>query len=255
VKLGQRIWTLWQLRPWVIGSALLALLVSVWSVANISLLPPRLTPRALEMATATTHVIVDTPVSTVLDLRQTSDDISALTQRAVLLGNVIADGPVAAAIAQRAHVSASVLEVTPPLTPAQPVPLAGASNNSVTDLVKTTDQYRLSINVNPTVPMLDIYAEAPTASSAAILANAAVDELRQYLATLAVEQHIPPRDQTRLLQLGPARGAVINDGIQLQVAIFAFALTFFLACATVICISRLRRGWQMASLADQRASV
>lgn len=248
-------WTLWQLRPWVLASALLALIVAVWSVDKISLLPPRLTPRDLEMATATTHVIVDTPVSTVLDLRQNSDDIEALTQRAVLLGNVIANGRVAAAIAQSAHVPVNVLQVTPPLTPAQAVPLAGASNNSVTDIAKSTNQYRISINVNPTVPMLDIYTEAPTATSATVLANASVNELRAYLATLAVEQHIPAADQTRLLQLGRAQGAVINHGIEWQVAVFAFALTFALACATVIFTSRIRRGWRMASIAEPRAGV
>jgi hypothetical protein len=255
MKLGQRIWKLWQLRPWVFGSALLALTAAVWSVANISLVPPRLEPRALEMATATTHVIVDTPKSSVLDLRESTDDLQAMTQRAVLLGNVMANRPVAAAIARLAHVPASVLHVTPPLTPAQALPLAGSANNSVSDIAKSTAQYRLSIGVNPTVPMLDIYAQAPTATSAAALANASVDALRAYLAALAAQQHTPSGAQVRLLQLGRAQGAVINHGIQWQVALFAFTLTFALACATVIFFSRIRRGWRMAALAEQRTGL
>jgi hypothetical protein len=253
VKLGKRIWTLWQLRPWVAGATLLALVVAVWSVAKISLVPPGLQSRDLEMATAATHVVVDTPKSTVLDLRQNTDDLQALNQRAVLLGNVIANGPVAAAIARRAGVPISVLQVTPPLTPTQLLPQAGSANNSVSDIVKSTNQYRLSINVNPTVPMLDIYAQAPNATSAAVLANAAVDSLRDYLATVAVEQHTPPADQVRLLQLGRAQGAVINGGIRWQVAVFAFALTFALACATVIFVTRIRRGWAAAAFAEQQA--
>jgi hypothetical protein len=255
VKLGKRIWTLWQLRPWVLASALLALIVAVWSVANISLLPPRLTPRDLEMATGTTHVIVDTPRSTVLDLRQNTDDLKALTQRAVLLGNVIANGAVRAAIAHQANVPVDVLQVIPPLTPAQLVPQAGSTNNKVGDIAKSTKQYRLSINVNPTVPMLDIYSQAPTAAGAAVLANAAVDGLRNYLAALAEEQHTPAADQTRLLQLGRAHGAVINHGIQWQVAFLVFGLTFSLACATVIFGSRIRRGWQIRALEEQKAGV
>lgn len=255
MKLGKRIWTLWQLRPWMRASALFALVVAVWSVANISLLPPRLTSRSLEMATATTHVVVDTPRSTVLDLRQNTDDLTALTQRAVLLGNVIASTPVAEAIAERAHVPVNALEVSTPLTPAQALPQAGSANNSVTDLVKSTNRYQLSISVNPTVPMLDIYAEAPKAASAAVLANAAVDGLRAYLTNLAAAQLTPRADQIRLLQLGRASGAVINDGIQWQVAVFAFALAFSLASATVIFISRVRRGWQAAALAGHEAGV
>ena len=73
--------------------------------------------------------------------------------------------------------------------------------------------------------------------------------------TLAAEQHTPPADQIRLLQLGRAQGAVINHGIQWQVAVFAFALTFALACATVIFVTRIRRGWQTAALAEQQTGV
>jgi hypothetical protein len=255
VGLGKRIWTLWRLRPWVAGCALLAVVVAVWSVANISVAPPGLTPRALEMATATTHVVVDTPRSSVLDLRQNTDSLLALTQRAVLLGNVIANGAVRAAIANRANVPVDALQVAPPLTPQQPLPQAGSPNSSVTDIVKSTNQYRLSIQANATVPILDIYAQAPTATSAALLANAAVDALREYLAGLAAVQQTPPQDQIRLLQLGRARGQVINQGIEWQVALLAFALTFSLASATVIFFSRVRRGWRVAALAEQQASV
>ena len=49
------------------------------------------------------------------------------------------------------------------------------------DILKSTDQYRINLKANATVPMLDIYAQTPTAESAAALANAAVDELKAYL--------------------------------------------------------------------------
>ena len=74
--------------PWVLASAGLAILMAVWSVAEIGVIPPRLTPRALEMASATTHVIVDTPRSSILDLRQDTYSLEALRQRTVVLGSV-----------------------------------------------------------------------------------------------------------------------------------------------------------------------
>ena len=61
--------------------------------------------RALEMASATTHVVVDTPKSSVLDVRENTYDFEAMTNRAVLVGNVIANGAVREAIANRAHVA------------------------------------------------------------------------------------------------------------------------------------------------------
>lgn len=255
MSLGKRIWRLWQLRGWVAVVVLLALVAATWSVAKISVLPPKVTPRAIEMATATTHVIVDTPTSSVLDLRQNTDSFQGLTQHAILLGNVIANGAVREAIALRVHVPVDALQVAPPLTPAQPTPTAGAFNNSVSAIAKSTDQYRLSINADPIVPMLDIYAQAPSAASAAALANAAVDCLRQYLSTLAVTEQTPPRDQIRLLQLGQARGGVVNHGIYWQAALLVFALTFGLGCATVILFSRVRHGWQLAKLDDKHAAA
>ena len=254
--LGKRLWTLWQLRPWVIACTLLALIVSIASVAKISLMPPRLSSRSLEIATGTTHVLVDTPKSSALDLRQNTYDFQALTQRAVVLGNLIADGSVRDTIAQRAHIPIDSLQISPPLTPKQPAARVGADNRpSVTDIAKSTDQYRLSIQTDPTVPVLDIYAEAPTAAAATTLANAAVDGMRDYLARLAVVQHTPPTDQIKLLQLGPARGKVINHGIEWQVAFLAFVLTLAVACATAIFLSRVSRGWRTAALADRQASA
>jgi hypothetical protein len=251
VELGKRSWILWRLRPALAASFLLAVIVAVWSVAKISLVPPRLSPRSLEMATATTHVVVDTPKSSVLDLRQNTYDFQALTQRAVLLGNVIADGPVRATIAAQAHVPPEALQVAPPLTPKQPEARVAEGNQpSITDIAKSTDQYRLSIQADPTVPVLDIYAEAPTAAAATTLANAAVEGLRQYLASLASAQKTPPKEQVQLLQLGPAHGRVINHGIEWQVAVLAFVLTFAIACATAIFFSRVKRGWRVAALAD-----
>jgi hypothetical protein len=179
-----------------------------------------------------------------------------LTQRAILLGNVIANGPVREAIAARANVPVEALQVQAPLTPKQPRAQAGSGNRpSITDIAKSSDQYRLSIQANPTVPILDIYAQAPNAQRAAVLANAAVDGLRSYLASLAVTERIPPKDQIRLLQLGHAHGTVINQGIDWQAAFLVFLLTFSFACASTIFLSRIHRGWRVATLADQPAGA
>ena len=255
MKLGKRMWTMWQLKPWLAASAVLALVVAVWSVSSISLVPPGLHSRDLKMATATTHVVVDTPKSSVLDLRQNTYDFQALTQRAVLLGNVMSNGPVRAAIATQAHVPVGALQIAPPLTPKQPRAAVGTGPQpSVSDIARSTKQYKLSIEANPTVPVLDIYAQAPDATTAAALANGSVVALHQYLAQLATTQQTPARDQIRLLALGSATGKVINNGIDFQVAIVVFLLTFAIACAASLFISRIRRGWRSAAMTDERSS-
>jgi hypothetical protein len=253
MALGRRIWHLWQLRPFVAASAVLALVMALWSVYEVSLFPPKLTPRAIEMATATTHVVVDTPTSSVLDLRQNSYDFDAMTQRAIVVGNVMANGTVRESIARRAHVSADRLEITAPFTRKQPRAVATTNPKRPSDVFESTDQYRINIQANPTVPMLDVYAQAPNAKDAATLANAAVDGLGAYLADLGVTQNVPAQDQLRLLQLGRATGTVINKGVDWQLACLVFILTFALACATTIFVARVRRGFRVAQLADEGA--
>jgi hypothetical protein len=256
VGIGIRLRKLWSLRGGVALSLVIASVVAVWSVQSISLSPFRLTPRSLEMATASTHVVVDTPTSAVLDLRQNTYSFEALRNRAVLLGNVIAGSTVRQGIAGRAHVSADALRIQAPLTLEQAAPPPESGNGRHTsDILKSTDQYRLNIQANLSVPMLDIYSQAPTAASAAVLANAAVDELRTYLARLAAIQHTPAPDQIRLLQLGRAQGTVINRGVRWEVFVLAFVLTFAFTCATFLFMARIRAGWRQQALAERAASA
>jgi hypothetical protein len=254
--IGIRLRKLWHLKAGVAVSLALALLAAVWSVEKISLTPPGLTPRSLEMATASTHVLVDTQRSALIDLRQDTFALEGLKNRAVLLGNVIASTSVQAKIARRAHVPAEVLRTQAPLTVAQPSPPVDSQNaRHTTDILKSTDQYRVDIKANPTIPMLDIYAQTPSAKSAAALANASVDELKTYLASVATDQNTPAKDQIRLTQLGRATGVTINAGVKWQAAILAFLVTLAISCASVTFLARVRAGWGQAVLSERGAEA
>jgi hypothetical protein len=251
---GIRMQRLWRLKAGVAVCLAFALVAAVSSLAKISLLPPSLESRSLEMATASTHVVVDTPRSSALDLRQDTYSFEGLRNRAVLLGNVMASLPVREFIAKRANVPVEVLRVAPPLTPELPRARVDPSNQRRTsDILRSNDQYRLSIQADPTVPVLDIYAQTPDRRSAEALANAVVDGLREQLESLAATQRTPQTDRIRLLQLGKARGAVINHSVDWQVAALAFFLTFAASCATLIFLARVREGWRLAALSERPA--
>jgi hypothetical protein len=256
VGIGIRLRTLWRLKVGVLISLGFGLVTAAWSIDRISLFPLRMTPRSIEMATAATHVLVDTPGSISIDLRQDTYSISALTTRAVVLGNVIASTPVETLIARRAHVPAGLLRIDAPLTPQEvSVQVDPQKARRVTDILKSNGQYRLQVSANPEVPMLDIYAQAPTADSAAALANAAVDELEAYVAGLASSERTPAKDQIRLEQLGRASGVVINPGVQYEVAVLACLLTFLASCATIVFVARVRAGWRLAALSERPAGA
>lgn len=219
---------------------------------KVSLLPPSLEPRSLEMASATTEMLVDGPMSTVLDLRQGAGDIEEMTNRAVLIGNVMVSEPVLAFIGRRAGIPPSAIRGQAPLTPDFPRPLSGDNRDPETaDLLRSTDQHRLNIQTNPAVPFIEIFAQAPTAKAAQTLANASVDGLRDYLAHVARRQGTPPDAQVTLTQLGRARGTVVNGGIRSQLAILAFFVVLSLATATAVFVERVRRGWRDAAESER----
>jgi hypothetical protein len=159
----------------------------------------------------------------------------------------MASAPVREYIGRRAGVPADLIRATTPRTPNAPRPFQTAENKKkTTDLLASTEQYRLNIDANPTVPVLKIFAQATSARSAAELANAAVDGLRDYLQQVARTQGIDERTQVRVVQLGRARGAVINGGVNVQLTVLAFLFFFSLTSAAAIFMARVRRGFQLA---------
>lgn len=230
-------------------SLAIAVIAALWSIDKISLFPPGVAPRALEMATATTHVVVDTPESIMIDLRQDTYSLQNLTNRAVVLGNVAASTGVEAKIAQQANVPLNLLRIQAPLTAAQPTPpVDSQTQRHVSDILKSNDQYRVVINANPTVPMLDIYAQAPTSASAAALANATVDQLKAYEERLAATQATPAKYKVRLEQLGRATGDVINPGVKYQAALLVFLVIFLVSWASLTYIVRVRARWRRTAV-------
>jgi hypothetical protein len=237
MELGRHLQELWRLRSGVAVCFAVAVLAAL-----------AITPRSLQIASASTEVLVDTPRSAVLDLRQELSDIESLTNRTVLLGNVMASEPVLAYIGRRAGVAPEAIRASTPRTPNSPRPFAAPGQERATsDLLRSTDQYRLDIEANPTVPMLRIYAQASTRRGAEELANASVDGLRDYLARQARSQRVAPGEQVRLQQLGRASGSVINGGVRLPAMFLTFLLVFAASAAAAIFTARVRRGFQLAA--------
>lgn len=235
-------------------SSIVALVVAAQVTFSISLIPPGFERRSVDIGSASTHVLVDTPQSTLTDLRQDIYEIRSLSQRAVILGNIMTSSPVRDFIAKRAGVPADQIAAVGPLTPDQPHAITAAGNERrTTDILKRPNEYRLSIQANPTVPVLDVYAEAPNTAAATKLANGAVDGLRDYLDVVADKRGTPAEDRVQLEQLGRARGGVIN-GAGLAIAVVVFVLVFAASCAGVLLATRIRRGW-VASKQGQQAGI
>lgn len=247
MELGKHLRELFGLRVAVVVCFVLAGLAAISASYRISPSPLALEPRAVEIASATSEVLVDTPLSSAVDLRQGITDIEAMTRRATLLGNVVATPPVVEQIARRAGVPAAYVQVQSPLTAdfPRPIPSPGEERAS-SDLLKPPDELRINVQVDPSVPVLRFIAQAPTAAMAEKLADGAIAGLQDYLDGIAQLQHTRLKDRVRLEPLGRADGSVINGGVRVQLSAVAFLVVFGLTAAAAVFFSRVRRGWREA---------
>lgn len=256
MKLGMRLRELWGHRLGLMLSLAIALFAGFWSVTRVSVLPPRVESRHLEIASASTRVLVDMPRSMVLDLSEQVTDIESLTNRALLVGNLIGSAPVRESIARRVGIPAARIQVAAPLTREWPRAMQQAgTKRSTSDILRSPDEYRINVRANPTVPVLEISTVAPTAQAAARLANGAVLGTEDYLRGVAARESVTPVRQTKLEQLGRAQGGVINQGVSIKVALLSFLLTFTVSCIGVLAMARIRRGWAAQAVAASRPPV
>jgi hypothetical protein len=245
---------LWRHKPALALAGLVATLAMVQVVWGISLSPPRIGHDSLQMASDSAEVIVDTPRSSAVDPQVDAYTLKSLSNRALILGNVMASLPVREYIAERAGVPLSKVRVEPPLTPEQPRPLADSAHDPhVTDLFKRPDEYRISVQATPMAPVLDLYAVAPTATEAQSLTTAAVDGLRAYLKSLDAKQKVPAASQVRLERLGQAQSGAIASGASLQLGLLTFLVVFALGCVAILTLERVRRGWGIGPKAEPPA--
>jgi len=251
MKLGSQMRRLAQRRRHLLISALIGLVAAAASIDHISVLPPHLSSRDVEIASAHTTVIVDMAKSVIVDTTQGDATFNSLEDRAILLGNVIGSEPVLQYMAERLHIPAQAIAVSAPGSPAEPLPpvIVGKAR-SISDIARYADQYRISTDANPSAPVLDIYTEAPTVTAADELANAAVSGLNHYMSSLDTAQNVPAEAQMRLTQLGTAQGGVANPGAPFQLALIAFAVGFAVALGAITFITRFRQGWKLATAAS-----
>jgi hypothetical protein len=255
MRFGMRLRELWGHRLGLVVSLAIGLFAAFWSIEKVSLFPPGVESRNLETASASTRVLVDMPKSLALDLSVQVIDIESLTNRALLVGNLMGSAPVRQAISERVGVPAERLEISAPITREWPRAMQQAgTKRSTGDILKSPDQYRINVRANPTVPVLEISAQAPTAAAAERLADGAVLGTQDYLRELAVDQDIADGKQVVLEQLGSAKGGVINEGVSVKVAVLSFLLAFGASSIGVLALARIRRGWDDRARGEAAAS-
>jgi hypothetical protein len=235
---------LWRLRRAVVIVALLALITGTAVLYKVSF-PPNLESRRYDVGLATARILVDTPSSQVVEVAPKGSD--SLGVRANLLASLMVDGVVKGAIARRAGLPPKDL-VGISESATEPSPVSKPPTRR--DFVLTT---RVVTNTGgDQLPIIEIEAQAPDRTSAAKLASASIEGLRDYLDTTAASQQVPDADRLQVTGLGAPQAEVSARGPGPAFAIVVMILVFGLGCGLLLLALTVARKWRAASAIEQQ---
>lgn len=246
MELARTLKTLWIRRRLVAVGALLAIVAAMLSVYTVGLFPPSLTSRTNVFATASTQLLVDAPDSAFADLE---NDLTPLETRASVFARFLASPAALEIVAREAHVPLDSIEAQGPYDINLPViqqePTAGQRSSQI---IGEGARYRLRFENNPVLPIVSVFAQAPTEGEAIDLANAAPRALRSYINGIQAHQHTPDDRRVVIRKLGNATGGVVNAGANVQIALLVFIVVFGAWCMLLIPAQTIARGWREASV-------
>jgi hypothetical protein len=234
---------LWRLRILVVLVTLVAVGTG-YAVAYQVSFPPQ--SRSYTVGIATARILVDTPDSQVVEVAPKGSE--TLGARANVLANLMVDGELKAAIAERAGVRPNKLVAAAESAggPEAVTPLTRSSLALTTGVVVNTDLAEL--------PIIKVEAQAPDTQTAIALANAAVEGLSDYLDAKATTEEVSASRRLRVSGLGSAQGheAARGPGRIMGLAVVIFL--FVAGCAAILGLSAVIRGWRLAVALEQDLS-
>lgn len=248
MELASTLKILWKRRRLVALGALVAAIAAMLSTYTVSLFPPGLHDRTNVFATASTQLLVDTPDSAFADLE---NEMTPLETRASVFARFLATPAALELIAREAKLPLDSIEAQGPYDINLPVinqePTAGKRS---TQIIGEGALYRLRFENNPVLPIVAIFAQAPTKDGAIALANAVPRALRTYVQRIQAQQHTPPGRRVVIRKLGDATGGVVNAGADVQIAALVFLVVFGAWCMLLVPAQTLARGWRQAGRPD-----
>jgi hypothetical protein len=229
---------LWSRRLWVGVVAVVALAIGFLLAFHISF-PPQ--SRSSSVGAATARILVDSPRSQVVDILPKGS--TTLGARASVLANLMVEGDVKKAIADRAGLRPRQISAVA-ITPGETTQVSSSKDYSLTTTVLTnTDQIEL--------PIIKVDTRAPTPALAATLANAAVGGLSSYLDSKAAAEKVGAAERLQVKTFGAAQGTTASSGPGRLLALAAAIFIFLAGCALILASSALARAWRREIVAER----
>jgi hypothetical protein len=248
MELARTLKTLWHRRRLVVLGAIIAAFAAFLSVYQVGIAPPSLSTRTNVFATASTQILVDTPDSAFADL---GNDLEPLDTRASVFARFLASPTAVALIAREAKLPATGIEAQGPYDMNLPLfqqePTAERRSSQI---VGEGAVYRMRFENNPDIPIISVFAQAPTEAEAMALASAAPTALRAYVDRIQTVQSTPEESRVVIRRLGRATGGVVNESANVQIGTLVFLAVLIGWCMLLIPAQTIARGWRELEAED-----
>jgi hypothetical protein len=255
VDLAQILRQLWKLRRFVAVVVVLAAFGALSVAFKVSLLPPNIESKSVNVGAASTELLVDSNESPLVAL---NDQYVPLTERAAIYARFMSTPPVRRAIAEEvglpeyAILTQSSEAANPAAADAQGV--NGADPGAVeAPAVGQGIPYQLTFL--PRSNTVSVFAQAPTARGAERLANGAVSAFKAWILRVQEEQSISPGARIELRQLGRAQGGIITEGADRKMAVLAFFGLLAAGCLLILAIANVLRNLRDAEASESEFAL
>jgi hypothetical protein len=235
MDLAQILVQLWRRRIAVVAVVAIAFIVSLALAYKISVFPPGLSHRSISNGSAETHILVDSPRSSVADLNRSFDPLVA---RAQVFAQLMTTAPVVDRIAKIAGVPSSAITASDdnstlnvPTSETEPTAPIRSS-----DISREKLHYRITFRAEPEQPTVTIFGQGPNAAEAIKITNAAAKGAAEWVQDTQNKQLVPDSRRTQLTQLGAATGGTVNSGASRILAALAFFVIIGAGCLLILLI-------------------
>lgn len=242
---------LWQ-RKLLVGLVLvLAVFAAILTAYRVSVSPPGLHKRTLQVSVASSQILVDSHKSTLVN-GASAETFNALATRARIYGQYLSSLEARRQIAKLVGVPPGSINTAGPFSPetgtisyqSQP------AGERASELLKEGAVNRLVFSAQEGVPILSVSAQAPTTDRAVALANASFKVLTDYVDSLEAEDQ-PVREEVTVRELGTPQGGTLGSSNGKILMVLAFLAVAGLGCAAILLIPSFARRWRALEDVDR----
>jgi len=213
--------------------------VAAYASAYRPTFPPTFEPKGIEFGVALTQILIDTPRSPLTDAEVTVEPLAA---KADLYARLVESEPVQESIAEAGGFDLGQVAIASRISGSATFSRAGREQvgaQRAQDIASERQGRQILFAAEQGVPVLTVFAQAPTAEEAVRLAQAGARGLIGYISSIQVRRATPRASRIQLSQLGSARGGTVNPGASRSLALVVFLAVFGGWCLLLLVGDRL----------------